>query len=144
MLFLICIVQVTRGQALEVDEVAPFVGAADPLDFDGAGDLDLLAGAVDDPAGLEGELLPADLLHQVVELLAGIYGLVLVDAAILRERCQVIIIQDARDDALGDDPVAPVVDYGGREDVEALTVQDLERPQPEQVVIRLREGRVIL
>ena len=144
MLFLIWVVQVTRGQALQVDEVAPFVGAADPLDFDGAGDLDLLAGAVDDPASLEGELLPADLLHQVVELLAGIYGLVLVDAAILRERCQVIIIQDARDDALGDDTVAPIVDNGGREDVEALAVQDLERPQPEQVVIRLREGRGIL
>ena len=144
MLFLICVVQVTRGQALQVDQVAPLVGAADPLDFDGAGDLDLLAGAVDDPAGLEGELFPADLLHQVVELLAGINGLVLIDAAILSERRQVIIIQDARDDALGDDTVSPVVDNGSREDVETLAVQDLEGSQAEQVVVRLREGRVVL
>ena len=94
---------------MQVNKIAPLVSAPDPLDLDGASYLNLLSGPIDDLASPQGEVFPAYLLHKGVKFLPRIYGLVLVDTPILRERGEVVVVQDPWDDALGDDSVASVV-----------------------------------
>lgn len=144
MTLLIRVVHITRCESLKVNQVAAFIGATDTLDLNGAGDLDLLARAIDDFACLERELLPAHFLHQAVEFLTRVYCLVLVYTAILGKGCEIIVIQDAWDNALSDHSVAAIVDYGCGEDMESLAVQDMESSETQQVVVCLGEGRVIL
>ena len=61
-----------------------------------------------------------------MKFLTSIDGLVLVDTTVLSERCEVVIVQNARYDTLGNDAMSTIVHNGGRKDVETLTIQDLE------------------
>lgn len=141
---LIRVVHVPGSEPLQVDQVAPLVGSPDPLDLNTACNLDLLPFSVDDLRHLQSQLLPADLLHYIVEMFTCKYSLVLIDTAILGERCQIVVVQYAGDDALCNNSVAPVVDHCSGKNVEALAVQDLKGPQAQEVVVRLSEAWVVL
>ena len=63
------VVGVSRRETLEIDQVIALVSAFDALDFDGTGDFNLLARAVNDFVDLDSQVF-TDLGHQCVEMLA--------------------------------------------------------------------------
>lgn len=79
-----------------------------------------------------------------MEFLAFLDGRLIIDRPILRKRRQLIIIQNARNDALRDDPMALEIHDDSRQHVQALHVQNLERFEAGEVVVGLGPGGVVL
>lgn len=81
MIVLTLVVGIPWEQALEVNEVAPFVCAPNALDFDAASDFNFFIFAIDDFIYLYVHLF-AYLLHQIVELFSGMYSPAFVNCTI--------------------------------------------------------------
>lgn len=141
---LVRVVHVAWCETLQVDQVAALVSPTDALYLYGACDLNLFAGAINHLRHLETELFSANLLHEIVEMLASVDCLVLVNAAIFCQRCQIIVVEYARDNTLSNNSVS-LISYNSRsKHVQPFTVKDLQSSQAEQVVVRLRKARIVL
>ena len=143
MIVLTEVVGIPWEQALEVDEVAPFVCAPNALDFDAASDFNFFIFAINDFIYLYVHLF-AYLLHQIVELFSGMYSLTFVNCTIFGKSWQVGIVQYAWYYTLADYAMAAVA-YNSRCQVaQAFNFEVLERSQALKIVACLAPTWVVL
>jgi len=143
MIVLTLVVGVPWEQALEVDEVAPFVCAPNALDFNTAGDFNFFIFAINDFIYLYVHLF-AYLLHQIVELFSGMYSPAFVDGTIFGKSWQISIVQYAWYYTLADYAMATIV-YNSRCQVaQTFHFEVLERSQAAEIVICLGPTWVVL
>ena len=78
------VVCISRGHTLQIDDVAPLVGASDSFDFDATGDFSGFSLCIQYLVDLDTQLR-RDFLHELVELWMRLNCLLLVDRAVLSQ-----------------------------------------------------------
>lgn len=67
----------------------------------------------------------------------------LVDASVFSERCKIVVVENAWDNALRDDSVTLISNYCGCKHMESFAIKDLQSSQANQIMVGLGEAGVV-
>lgn len=137
------IVRVTRCHSLQINNVTPLVSTPNTFDLHTSRNFNRFALSIKNFVHLYTQF-PRNLFHQCVELLIWLNCFLLVHRSVLCQTRKLRVVQDTRDNTLGNDSVTPIINDCSGNVMKSINFKLLQLPKTWQVMISLCPGWILI